>query len=111
MIYQDKMWCLAVSIARPDYKRPSFYTNIYFLKTEQEALCKLKESKILFIADFDISEDTRIETLTTDSPDELVSEFFEEISHIDNFYSNSYMNAQPFGWNITEIKVGESIKL
>lgn len=105
------MWCLAISIARPDYKRPSFYTNIYFLETEQQALCKLKESKIFFIADFDISEDPRLETLTVDSPDELVREFFEEISQIDNFYSESYMDVVPFNWNITEIKVGESMNL
>lgn len=32
------MWCLGVSIAHPDYKRPSVDTNIYFFETEEEAL-------------------------------------------------------------------------
>lgn len=104
------MICLVVSIAHPDYKRPSFDTSIYFFETEQEAYTKLSECKILFIADFDTSEDPRIETLTTDSPDELIDEFFDKISDIDNFYADSYMDNPPFFWKISEVKAGESLK-
>jgi hypothetical protein len=105
------MFCLAISIAHPCYKRPSVETSIYFFTTEQDALCKLKDSKITFIADFDTSEDPLIETLTKDSPDELIDEFFENVSG--DFYDNrnSYMGNEPFYWVITEIKPGEYIKL
>jgi hypothetical protein len=103
------MFCLVISIAHPCYKRPSVDTSIYFFETEQEAYTMLKNSKITFIADFDTSQDPRIETLTKDSPDELIDEIFEEVSDIDNFYSNSYMDNLPFFWKITEIKAGTSI--
>jgi hypothetical protein len=105
------MFCLAISIAHPCYKRPSVETSIYFFKTEQEAFSKLKDSKITFIADFDTSEDPIIETLTKDSPDELIDEFFEKVAYNDDFYSDSYMGNEPFYWVITEIKPGEYIKL
>lgn len=103
------MFCLVISIAHPSYKRPSVETSIYFFETEKEALCKLSQCKITFIADFDTSEDPRIETLTTDSPDELIEHFFEEVSDFDNFYRNSYMDNPPFFWKITEITAGASI--
>ena len=103
------MICLVISIAHPSYKRPSVETSIYFFDTEKEALCKLKDSKITFIADFDTSEDPKIETLTKDSPDELIEHFFKEVSDIFNFYRNSYMDIPPFFWKITEITAGTSI--
>ena len=102
------MLCLVISIAEPDYKRPSVSTHIYFFETEKEAYTQLTKSKILFIADFDTSEDTRIQTLTIDSSDELIDEFFEKICDPDNFYANSYMNNHHFFWKISEIKAGES---
>lgn len=102
--------CLVVFIAHPDYKRPSVDTSIYFFETEKEAYTKLTECKILFIADHDTSQDPRIETLTTDSPDELIDEFFEEICNIDNFYADSYMDNPPFFWKISEVKAGVEIK-
>lgn len=104
------MICLVVSIAHPDYKRPSVDTSIYFFETEKEALCKLTECKILFIADHDRSEDPRIQTLTIESSDELIDEFFDKISDIDNFYADSYMENPPFFWKISEVKPGESFK-
>jgi hypothetical protein len=102
------MLCLFISIAHPDYKRPSVSTSIYFFKSEKKAYTKLKQCKISFIADFDTSEDTRIETLTIDSSDELIDEFFEKICDPDNFYLDSYMSNPPFFWKIYEIKAGES---
>jgi hypothetical protein len=103
------MICLVISIAHPSYKRPSIETGIYFFETKQEALCKLKDSKITFIADHDTSEDPRIETLTINSSDELIDELFEQVSDIDNFYRNSYMDNPPFFWKISEITSGTSI--
>jgi hypothetical protein len=105
------MWCLGISIAHPDYKRPSIDTNIYFFETEEEALIKLKDSKILFIADFDTSEDPRISTLTINSLDELIEELFQMVSDPDTFYSEMYMDNQPFYWQISEVKVGEEMFL
>jgi hypothetical protein len=103
------MICLVISIAHPCYKRPSVETSIYFFETEQEALSKLKDCKITFIADFDTSEDPRIQTLTTNSSDELIDEIFKEVSDIDNFYSDSYMDNPPFFWKITKVAAGTSI--
>ena len=103
------MICLVISIAHPCYKRPSVETSIYFFETEQEALFKLKDCKITFIADFDTSEDLRIQTLTTNSSDELIDEIFKEVSDIDNFYSDSYMDNPPFFWKITKVTAGTSI--
>ena len=104
------MLCLVVSIAHPDYKRPGVDTSIYFFETEQEALCKLTECKILFIADHDTSEDPRIQTLTIESPVDLIDEFFDKISDIDDFYADSYMDNPPFFWKICEVKPGLEIK-
>jgi hypothetical protein len=103
------MFCLVISIAHPSYKRPSIETSVYFFETEQEVMCKLKDCKINFIADFDTSEDPIIETLTKDSPDELIDELFKEVSDIDNFYRNSYMDNPPFFWEITKVEPGTSI--
>lgn len=105
------MWCLGISIAHPDYKRPSVDTNVFFFETESEALIKLKESKILFTFDFDTSEDPRISTLSINSPDELIEELFEMVSNPDTFYCDSYMDNQPFYWQITEVKVGNDMFL
>ena len=105
------MWCLGVSIAHPDYKRPSVDTNVFFFETESEALYKLKETKILFTIDFDASEDPRISTLTINSPDELIEELFEMVSNPDTIYSDSYMDNQPFHWQITKVKVGNDMIL
>lgn len=104
------MLCLVVSIARPDYKRPGVDTSIYFFETEKEAYTKLTECKILFIADFDTSEDPRIQTLTTESSDELIDEFFDKISDIDDFYADSYMDNPPFFWKICEVNPRSEIK-
>ena len=101
--------CLVISIAHPDYKRPAVDTSIYFFETEQEAYTKLTECKILFIDDFDTSEDPRIQELTTESSDELIDEFFDKICEIDNFYADSYMDNPPFFWKICKVKVGEKI--
>lgn len=100
------MWCLLISIACPDYKRPSVDTNIYFFETKQQALVKLKLCKVIFIADFDTSEDPRIETLTEDSPEKLVKELFERVSDPETFYSHSYMENEPFYSNLIELKPG-----
>jgi hypothetical protein len=105
------MWCLGVSIAHPNYKRPSVDTNVFFFETESEALNKLKELKVLFTFDFDTSEDPRISTLTINSPDELIEELFQMVSDPDTFYSDSYMDNQPFYWQITEVKVGNDMFL
>lgn len=105
------MWCLGVSIAHPNYKRPSVDTNVFFFETEEDALNKLKECKILFIADFDTSEDSRISTLNVNSPDELIEELFQIVSDRDTFYNDSYMDNQPFYWQITEVKVGNDMFL
>jgi hypothetical protein len=100
------MWCLLVSIACPDYKRPSVDTNIYFFETKQEALNKLKMCKIIFIADFDTTEDPRIESLTEDSPGSLLEELFEKVIDPDTFYRCSYMENDPFYSNLIEVKPG-----
>lgn len=105
------MWCLGVSIAHPDYKRPSVDTNVFFFETETEALNKLKDSKVLFTIDFDTSEDPRISTLSINSPDELIEELFQMVSDPDIFYSEMYMDNQPFYWQITEVKVGNDMFL
>ena len=105
------MYCLAISISHPCYKRPSVETEIYFFETEQEALNKLKDSKIIFIADFDVSEDPRIEELDMNSSDELIEILFNKTSDIDSFYSDSYMDNDPFNWKIIKVQAGEKVNL
>ena len=97
------MYCLAISIAHPSYKRPSVETELYFFETEQEALNKLKDSKILFIANFDVTEDPRIKYLDMNSSDELIEILFNKVSDIDSFYRNSYMDNEPFNWKIIKV--------
>lgn len=105
------MWFLGVSIACPDYKRPSVDTNVYFFEDEYQALVKLKKCKIKFIKDYDTSGDPRIKSLDENSPDHLLEELFIAVSDIDDFYSDSYMDNPPFYSVISEISIGDEISL
>jgi hypothetical protein len=94
------MWYLLIVIAYPDYKCPSSTTRLRFFETEDEAKRALKMSKIKFIKDFDISDDSRISDLTIDSDDSLIEELFDQTSYYDTFYSDSYMDIAPFDFCI-----------
>ena len=94
------MWYLLIVIAHPDYKRPSSTTSLRFFETEDEAKRALKMSKIEFIKDFDMSDDSRISDLTIDSDDSLIGELFDQTSKYDTFYGDSYMDIPPFDFCI-----------
>jgi hypothetical protein len=105
-------FCLVIQIACPDYKRPDVNTELYFFETKEEVLLQIKKSKISFIADFDTSEDPRIETLIQESPDVLLQEIFEQVSDPDYFYRDSYMDREPFisqYFKISETSRGNAI--
>lgn len=94
------MWYLLIVIAYPDYKRPSSTTSLRFFESEDEAKRALKMSKIKFIKDFDISDDSRISYLTIDSDDSLIGELFDQTSDYNTFYSDGYMDIPPFDFCI-----------
>ena len=103
------MWCLGISMAHPDHKRPFASSTVYFFETETEALNKLKACKISFIKDR-IDDDERVDTLSVNSPDALIEEIFEEVNDPDSFYTDCYMDQPPFHWNVMEIQSGGEMK-
>lgn len=92
-----------------DYKRPSVSTDLYFFTTPEECITKLKQLKIQFIGDFDISDDPRIVDLTIESSEDLINELFENVSDVDTFYRDSYMSNPPFNYVIGEVTTGVKI--
>ena len=101
----NNLWCLVVSIACPDDKRPCVDTMIHFFETKQQAAVQLKLYKVMFIVDHDTTEDPRIETLTENSPEELIETLFERVSDPDTYFRDIlYMGNKPFYSNLIEVK-------
>ena len=92
------MYHLLISIALPDYKRPSVSTHSYYFNHIENAERGLISAKNEYISDNQLTDDHG-ELITVDKLDVMI--YSGELDKI--IYCDSYMDIPPFSGSIYEI--------
>lgn len=96
------MYCLKVIITHPDYERPYTTVIVEHFKTEYQAHMRLRDLKLEYIKNYDITKDENHEELV------LVDEFDKLLKTdrvLNYIYNDSFVYQLPFEWQIFKVEI------
>ena len=96
-------YCVVITTAHPDYKRPYTSTYVRFYDNLEEAKSYIKQTKTEYYRDYGvINSDTDINEENIDDYDDRA---------YDIIYSDSYMENEPFDGSIYDVRTGNNLTL
>ena len=104
------MYCVIITTAYPDYKRPYASVDVKHFKSEEEAKTYVKNSKVEYYKDYGVLEQYLDRFDDDEDPSKI--DFYDEkvLNEIDDFafdyiYADSYMDMLPFSSDIRKIEI------
>lgn len=98
------LYCLEITKAYPDYKRPYASVSTYHFLTKEDANEKRRQEKrnyyegfLQFLRDFDSPVPKDIDNID------------EDVAQTDYIYSDTYMDMEPFCANLYEITIEDDL--
>lgn len=96
-------YCVVITTAHPDYKRPYTSTYVKFFDNLEKAKSYIKQNKIEYYRDFGVIDSD------TDINEENIDDYDDRAYDI--IYSDSYMENEPFDGSIYDVRTGNNLTL
>lgn len=103
---ENCVYCLRITIACPDYKRPWAYTAIYHFTTEEEAKAKALEKKNEFFQGMEYTQKENGKWIPSNEED---PDSFDDEEMFEKYYSDRcvYMDMPAFEAKIKKININD----
>ena len=98
------LYCLTITKAYPDYKRPYVSVSTYHFLTKEDANEKRREEKRIYYQDF-----LDFLKMHGDPVPKDVDNIDEDDAQTEYIYSDSYMDMEPFSATLYEITFEEDL--